>query len=175
MEKTLKTVIKLRRDTEDNYKKYPEYKPLKGEVAFIESNSGEVRMKVGDGETLFSDLEYADSYLITKINDIVNRGYFIDGQFYKDAEKTITIVPYEYKVYVDIPSNVIYTYDGEKYVTTGGAVQQATDTTPGIMKLYNTTGVNTDGTMTQNSITNKLSEKFKVAPTEDETLIFTNN
>ena len=37
------------------------------------------------------------------------------------------------------------------------ATSQATDTTAGLVKLYNTTGQNTDGTMTQQAITNAIS------------------
>lgn len=38
-----------------------------------------------------------------------------------------------------------------------GSAATADPTTPGIMKLYTTTGVNTDGTMDQNSITLALA------------------
>jgi hypothetical protein len=50
----------------------------------------------------------------------------------------------------------------------------ATDTTPGIMKLYSTTGQNTDGTMTQKAITDELEEKVEVEVIHsEELLIFT--
>jgi hypothetical protein len=47
----------------------------------------------------------------------------------------------------------------------------ATDTTPGIMKLYSTTGQNTDGTMTQKAITDELEEKVEVTLNIEEELI----
>ena len=45
---------------------------------------------------------------------------------------------------------------------------------PGVMKLYNTTGYNTDGTMTQKSITDELDLRFKTnIDEENELLVFT--
>ena len=41
------------------------------------------------------------------------------------------------------------------------------------MKLYDTTGDNEDGTMTQKSITSEIAKKFAVTAGTDENLIFT--
>lgn len=43
------------------------------------------------------------------------------------------------------------------------AIEQADSTTAGIMKLYSSTGSNTDGTMTQESITDELGNKTPTA------------
>jgi hypothetical protein len=171
--KTLKTIVKFRKGSESQFN--PEYIPLRGEVVFVEFANDINKMKIGDGVTKFADLPYADKYLIDQINSIVIRGYYIDGEFYTDEQKSSKYVPYEYKLYIDIPSNLIYSYDGTSYVTSGNIVGPATETNPGIMKLYNTTGNNTDGTMTQNSITSEIGKKFVVTPDEDETITFTNN
>lgn len=52
-------------------------------------------------------------------------------------------------------------------------IPQATVDVAGIMKLYDNTGVNVDGTMTQKAITNELNKKIEAKVDEDnETVIF---
>ena len=65
-------------------------------------------------------------------------------------------------------------FDGEKYVSAGGKqIANATSEIPGIMKLYDTLGQNTDGTITQRLFTDEINQKIEmdVVP-EDEMLIF---
>jgi hypothetical protein len=47
----------------------------------------------------------------------------------------------------------------------------ATATIPGVMKLYNTIGQNTDGTMTQKAITDELDDKVEIELNMDEELL----
>lgn len=171
--KTLKTIVKLRRGTESEFSS--DYQPLKGEVAFVELSDGDIRMKVGDGETSFADLEYADKFLVDQINNIVCHGYLIDGEFYVDTEKKVKIVPYIYKMYVEINTGVIYSYNGSQFIAASAVVPAATSVTAGIMKMYDEAGTNTDGTMTQKSITSEVGKKFNIDIDEDETIVFTNN
>lgn len=178
-EKVLKTIVALRRGSAADYNLTPDYVPKNGEVNFVNLPNNKVRMKVGDGTTKFSELGYADQYTIDLIENLIARGYYDSehDDFYQDEQKTIKFVPYEYKLYIDLPTWKIYGYketDG-KYHTTGGVVPQATDLIPGIMKLYNTTGNNEDGTMTQKSITGEINKKFKVSVEADEELLFVNN
>ena len=56
-ERTIKTRIGLRRDTEANWNALSNFKPIKGEVCLIETSDG-LKVKVGDGETMFQDLPY---------------------------------------------------------------------------------------------------------------------
>lgn len=110
-------------------------------------------------------------------NAIIVKGYIYHGEFYADASHTEKYVPYEYKLYVDIPTSVIYIYNGTNYVASIASVNvpDATDLTPGIMRLYNATGNNTDGTMTQKSISDELVERFRIsADSANETIIFLN-
>jgi hypothetical protein len=178
-EKILKTIVALRRGSEADYDHIPDYIPKNGEVGFVNFPDNKVRYKVGDGTTKFSDLPYADQYLIDTIENLIARGYYDaeNEEFYQDAEKTIKYVPYEYKIYIDIPTWTIYSYSesDEKYHTTGGVIPQATDLIPGIMKLYNNTGENVDGTMTQKSITGEIKKKFEVSVEEPEELLFLSN
>ena len=97
--------------------------------------------------------------------------------FYKDDAFT-TLLPTNTKLlYIDILTNRLYFYTGVEYqeITRGEiATATATDTVPGIMKLYSTTGQNVDGTMTQKAITDELSEKVEIALNiEEELIIFT--
>ena len=50
------------------------------------------------------------------------------------------------------------------------AVDYATDTTPGIMKLYDTTGENTDGAMTQRSVTHAIVDSSAESISADDLL-----
>ncbi len=50
------------------------------------------------------------------------------------------------------------------------AVDYATDTTPGIMKLYDTTGENTDGAMTQRSVTHAIVDNSAESISADDLL-----
>lgn len=45
----------------------------------------------------------------------VEKGYFYNGQFYKDPEHTELIEPEEGKIYYDLTGKVLYIYDGENY------------------------------------------------------------
>lgn len=54
-ERTIKTRIGLRRDTEANWNSLTNFTPLKGEVCLIETSEG-LKVKIGDGETLFQNL-----------------------------------------------------------------------------------------------------------------------
>ena len=171
--KTIKTIVALRRGAEADYSSAAI--PLNGEVAFVESNDGSVRFKVGDGETNFGDLEFADEYLIDMINNIVIQGYYINGEFYKDTQKKVKIVPYTYKLYVDLNTDVIYRYDGEVYKASSAVIPAASSQVAGIMKLYDSTGANTDGTMTQKVISDEIAKRFIVtADSQGEQLLLTN-
>lgn len=69
-------------------------------------------------------------------------------------------------------NNVYYYLDGV-FNKIGIDIPQATIDVAGIMKLYDNTGVNVDGTMTQKSITNELNKKVEAKVDEDnETVIF---
>lgn len=173
--KTIKTIIALRRNTEQFYETVKNtFIPRKGEVVLVDTASEGLRSKVGDGVTTYANLGFTDENIRTQVSGIVVRGYYYEDEFYTDSEHTITIVGYGYKLYIDIPSSKLYTYD-EANLTYTCLNPDATSSVKGVMKLYNTTGNNTDGTMTQGSITTELDKKFVVSTGEDETIIFTHN
>lgn len=152
---------KIRRDNSYNYS--AEYIPANSEICLVDTPSSGLRVKVGDGVTAFGALDYSDTIIIM--------GYYADGQFYSDAQKTVVIDPLTNKFYIDLASTKLYIYDGSSYITASVTVANATEEVAGIMKLYRTTGDNEDGTMTQKSITNEIGKKMR-ASIEGEVISF---
>lgn len=77
------------------------------------------------------------------------------------------------KIYIDIPTRKLYYYNGEQYVLINADMPIATSETPGMVKLYTTTGYEVDGTMTQKAITDELDLRYKATiDSDDELLIF---
>ena len=65
--KEIKTTIKLRRDTVNNYASHGTHVPMKGEVCIVDptatspwSSTKNIRFKIGDGKTSFNNLPYVD-------------------------------------------------------------------------------------------------------------------
>lgn len=52
----------------------------------------------------------------------------------------------------------------------GAGVEQATETTMGIMKLYDSTGENIDGAMTQRSVTHAINDASAESISADDLL-----
>lgn len=120
-----------------------------------------------------------DSIPIEKVqweNAIIVRGYYYEGEFYQDIEHKIKYVPYEYKIYINIDTSSIYVWNGENYISAESNVPYGSDTIPGIIKLYQSTGNNTDGSISQKTATEELNKRFKVtANEEEETISLFNN
>ena len=80
------------------------------------------------------------------------------------------------RIYIDANSSKIYIFDGTNYVTSSnGSLPNATAEVAGIVKLYDSTGYNIDGTMTQRAITKELSEKFEMEVDQDDEMIIFDN
>lgn len=159
-------IIRLRRDNDYNYDKIKDrFIPADGEICLVDTARDGLRAVCGDGKTPFGQLKY--------IGEIVIQGYFADGAFYTDSAYTTLISPSPIHIYISIDTHTVYYFDGKEYhsIGAGGNVQIATDLTPGVMKLYNTIGSNTDGTMTQKAITDELDDKVEVTVNSDEELI----
>ncbi len=96
-----------RRDNHFNYQ--DNFIPKKGQICFVDTPSDGLQVKVGDGLTQWSELNYLT----------------------------------------------------------------ASETQAGLIKMYNTVGENTDGTMSQKAITNELNNKVEVTfDVNNETLSF---
>lgn len=159
------TTGQVRRDNDYNYDKVADvFVPLNGEICLVDTARDGLRAKCGDGKTLWKDLEYIDNYII--------KGYYFNNNFYKEYNYQTQIQGAIQKIYIDLPSRTIHFYDGETFISTRGeSCKPATEEAPGIVKLYQTIGNNTDGTMTQKAISKELEEKVEIALNMSEELI----
>lgn len=170
MTKVINTVIKLRRDNDYNYKKSGQkFIPAYGEVCFVDTARSGLRAVVGDGVTVFDNLEFAD--------DIFVKAYFnkADGKFYKSADFVEEEIGNTNRIYIDLNNpNHIYYYNGVDYVVVGaGELPTASAEVPGIMKLYNTKGDNVDGAISQFAFTQEINKKIEMdIDVGKETVIF---
>lgn len=162
----------LRRDNDYNYKKIENtFIPLNGEVCFVDVAGFGLRTKVGDGISTFAQLPYLDETVYQTINSLIVKGYYYQGKFYSDINHQNMIDNIMGRIYIDQTSSKIYTFNGIDYDTQGGSVPRATADIAGIAKLYSETGQNTDGSMTQQAITNELNEKFEMDVNKDEEMV----
>lgn len=156
--------VALRRDNYFNYK--ADFVPQNGEICLVDTARDGLRVVCGDGKTKFESLEYVDNFIV--------KGFFVDDAFYEDKSGTVPIAGAVHKLYIDMATQQMFVFDGEKYISAGGKqIANATSEIPGIMKLYDTLGQNTDGTITQRLFTDEINQKIEmdVVP-EDEMLIF---
>lgn len=170
MAKQLNAILRLRRDNDYNYSKIAnKFIPANGEICLIDTARSGLRAVCGDGTTPFAQLEYID-YIYAK-------GYLKDNNFYKENTCENLLNDNTKIFYIDLFTSKIFYYDGELYQEISrNDIATASEHSPGIMKLYTTTGQNTDGTMTQKAITDELNEKVGITLNiEEELIIFSNN
>lgn len=163
MASTLNVQIQLRRDNDYNYEKVKDtFKPLKGEVCFVDTAKDGLRCKVGDGRKVWSKLPYTDE---STASNVIKREYYHDGKFYTDETYTTEVEASTNKLYIDSTTDTIYIYDGSEYkpITGASTIPAASESTAGVMKLYSTLGDNTDGSITQKGITEALDTKVEMA------------
>lgn len=170
--KTLLTQIKLRRDNDYNYEaKKTTYIPLKGEVCLVDVAGKGLKAKVGDGVTVWANLPYTDEEIYKAIDALIVSGELVDGVFYTDSTHTSFYEAQGETIYIDTVRSKVYIYNNG-YVCLNETLPTASASVAGIVKLYPTTGQNTDGTMTQKAITDKLNTKVEArVDTSDELLI----
>ena len=167
--KILNAIVQLRRDSENNFDKIKDsFVPMNGEVVLVDTRNG-LRAKVGDGKTNYNQLSFTDE----SYKDAVINGYYDNGIFYKDINKTDILDGQKNKLYVDNAHSKIYYYDGDFFVNIQESLSAATETTSGTVKLYNDLGNNTDGTITQKRLTEEFNTRYKTkVKQEEEMLIF---
>ena len=170
MAKQFDSVIRLRRDNDFNYAKVADkFIPANGEICLVDTAREGLQAVCGDGVTPFGNLSYLGGYLV--------KGYYRDGVFYSGSDYAEELEPSERKLFIDLATSRVYHFNGTIYAMVGGEngkLPTATAETPGIMKLYDTLGDHTDGTMTQKAITDELDDKVEVTLNiEEELLIFT--
>lgn len=172
IEKIVNAVIACRRDNDYNYAKVATtFIPKSGEICLVDTSRQGLCAIVGDGSATYGDL-LAKGY----VNDIFIKGFYQNGTFYnvKENPTDVNILDKNVnKIYIDLNNkNNIYYYDGENFVLIGiGNLPTASADTAGVVKMYNVTGSNEDGTMTQKSITEELEKKVEVS-VNGETVFF---
>ena len=168
--RVLNTVIQLRRDNDYNFERVKNsFIPANGEVVLVDTARDGLRAKVGDGYSTFAQLQYTDADL----RNTVLYGYFYNEAFYQDAIHSVLMQGMINKIYIDVVQSKLYYYDGQQYIAIHDSLVTATADTPGIVKLYGTTGQNTDGTMTQKAISDELDLRYKASiDSNNELLIF---
>ena len=151
----IKAVLRLRRDNYFNYDKIKDsFVPANGEICLVDTAKDGLRAVCGDGVTPFGRLNF--------MGDLIQKGYFHEGAFYSDSALSTEMNPSTIKVYIDLRNGQMYHYTGANYQKIEGNLPIASDTNPGIFKVYSTTGDNEDGTMTQKAITAALNQKVEV-------------
>ena len=167
MNKLFNAILRLRRDNDYNYDKIGDsFIPAKGEVCLVDTARAGLRAKIGDGHSTYNQLDYVGEFIV--------KGYYKDGGFYKDQTLSEPITAVETSLYIDTYNGALYYYSGTQFVALGGNIPKASESNPGIMKLYQTTGQNIDGTMSQKAITDELGEKFEITLNiGEETIYFT--
>lgn len=165
-----KDKVVITRDNEYNYKQKT---PVNNEVCLVDVPGKGIRVKVGDGITSFNDLPYIDDAVLNTVDNLIVKGYFHEGAFYKNSAHAELLENIQGRVYIDIVTSKTYGFNGTSYEST---VVKATAATAGIVKLYDELGTNTDGAMTQRAVTDELNQKFEVDfDEESEMLIFDND
>lgn len=138
-------VIRLRRDNDYNYEAIRDkFIPASGEVVLVDTARDGLRAKVGDGYSTYAQLQFIDE----DIRNAVLQGYYNDSIFYKDVTMQTSFRPMVNKLYIDKAHSKVYYYNGEGYIPIDATLTTASSDVAGTMKLYSTTGYNTDGTMT---------------------------
>ena len=165
----LNAIIQLRRDSENNFEKIKDtFIPMNGEVILVDTRNG-LRAKVGDGTSTYSKLNFTDE----SYKDAVINGYYDNGIFYKDINKVDILNGQKNKLYIDNAHSKIYYYDGDFFVNIQQTLTTATQEVPGVVKLYDDLGNNTDGTITQKRLTEEFNTRYKTkVKQEEEMLIF---
>lgn len=171
MGRKIEATVRLRRDNDYNFEAIKNnFVPANGEVVLVDTAQYGLRSKVGNGVSTYAELQFTDE----DIRNTVQQGYYENGVFYKDVTKQTPFQNMINKIYIDKPHSTIYYYDGVQYVPIDATLTTASADMAGAMKLYSTIGQNTDGTMTQKSITDELVVRFKTdVDADNELLIFT--
>lgn len=164
----------IRRDNEYNFKSIT---PAKDEICLADVPGKGLRVKIGDGETKFSDLPYIDEQILT-IDNLIVKGYFNQGEFYGDSAHSIKLDAKIGRIYIDTVTSKLYIYNGLSYEASITKLPNATAQVAGAVKLYDETGYNIDGTMTQRAITSELNDindelddKIEMAVSKDDELL----
>lgn len=159
-------ILRLRRDNDYNYAKIKDtFIPANGEICLVDTARHGLRAVCGDGVSTFGQLEY--------IGESFKQAYYdhVSNLFYEDKGLTREVAKKENVIYLDIDTTQIYFWTGSQFKLIEQNLPVASETILGVLKLYDSTGENTDGTMTQRAITEELDTKVELSLKEDEELV----
>lgn len=164
----INAVLRLRRDNDYNYEKIKNsFIPENGEICLVDTSRNGLCAVCGDGVTPFGQLKF--------INEIVKKGYYYNGSFYRDLEHKEEYSKDELSFYIDKNTSLLYQYTGEAFSAITEKIPTASAEVSGIVKLYTNLGNNVDGTITQKALTEALSKKIElILKEDDELVVFTN-
>lgn len=169
MTERINAIIRLRRDNDYNFENIKNtFIPANGEVILVDTATTGLRAKVGDGYSTYAQLQYEDMDLRSP----VQQGYYNNGVFYRDPTQHTIAPAMINKIYIDLNHSGLYFFNGNNYILLNDhTFPTATAQTAGMVKLYATTGQNTDGTMTQKAITDELDLRFTTSVNDAEEMI----
>ena len=153
-EKTIKTRIQLKNDTQANWDRQVNFIPLKGEIIIYSADDSHPfsRLKIGDGDTTVTALPFIDS---GTVNGRILEEIIITGA----NRYSFPSIGQENKLYVDLSKNIIYCYKPYsgytqlshfKYTTTKTQISAIDSWNPGIMT---TALVNSSSLIINNGVT----------------------
>ena len=89
----VKTRIQNKNDIEANWLKATNFTPLKGEVIIYNEDSTHnyKRVKIGDGNTLVSNLPFLNAELETKIGDLTTRLSALEALLNEDGYNVVLV------------------------------------------------------------------------------------
>ena len=149
----INAILRLRRDNDYNYEKIKDtFIPANGEICLVDTARYGLRAVCGDGVSTFGQLKY--------IGESIKQGYYNENtsNFYIDKNLTIEAEKGENIIYLDIKTSQLYYWTGELFKAIELNLPTASETIMGVLKLYDSTGINTDGTMTQKAITEGMDD-----------------
>ena len=170
----INAILRLRRDNDYNYAKIKDtFIPANGEICLVDTARCGLRAVCGDGVSTFAQLEYIGESFQQAYWDNVSKSFYYDKHLTREVTDKRENV-----LYLDIDTSQLYYYTGEQFKPIDLGLPTASDTVMGVLKLYNNTGDNIDGTMTQKAITKELGDineeldtKVEVSLKEDEELV----
>ena len=164
----LNAIIQLRRDNDYNYEKIKDsFVPMNGEVVLVDTAREGLRAKVGDGKTSYNQLSFIDK------QPFVLSGYYENNKFYTNNTKSEELEARNNTIYIDVIHSQIYYFDGKEFICINEKLPNASNINAGAVKLYDSLGNATDGTITQKKITEEFNSRYKTSvKLEDELLVF---
>lgn len=161
MANTTITSIQFKRGTKKalEAKLIGDKKPLYGEPVWETDTN---RLKIGDGKNNYVDLPYLEG------SELFLEGFYDKEHdvFWKDELHNNPYPRYTSKIYKDLKTELYYYLKDNKYIL---MFEIASSTNYGVSKLYDKTGQNSDGSVTQKGLTDALNSIVNVY--EDDELL----